>query len=64
MNNTPPIWSLPKGKVSGNRLRILNRAAVLQIRGDPRRPEGVTAGGVGKSRRQIPPLDHPDRIGL
>lgn len=43
----------------GNLLRLLNRPAVLEVRGDPRRPEGVTADRHRQPRRLRPLRDHP-----
>ena len=35
--------------MSRDRLRVLDRAAILEVGGDAGRPEGVAAGGVGES---------------
>ena len=42
----------------GDLLRVFERAAIGQIRRDPRRPERVAAGRGREIRRFRPPLDH------
>ncbi len=50
-------------------LGVLERAAVLQIGGNPGRPKSMATGGVGQGGALGPPLDHvkhvtaSDRIG-
>jgi hypothetical protein len=44
----------PRRFVRGDRLGILDRAAIFEIRGDPVRPEGVAARGGGESVGNVP----------
>ncbi len=52
----------PRGLMGGNGLGVLDRAAVLEIGGDPGGPEGVAVGLVGQPRGSSSTLDHPEDI--
>ena len=49
--------------VGGDCLGVLDRAAILKIRGDSGGPEGVTAGGGGESGSQGAAFDHAEHVG-
>jgi hypothetical protein len=46
----------------GDGLRALDRAAVQQIRRDPRRPEGMAVRSIAKLRVTTAPFNHPEHI--
>src|ERR1039458_6663422 len=49
--------------VGGDRLGVLDRTSVLQVRGDAGGPEGVATGGSGESRSQGAAFNHTEHVG-
>src|ERR1700730_6668175 len=63
---TGPVVELgrPRRLVVGHRLRLLERPAVLQVDGDPGRPEAVAADERLDARLLGAPADHPPHVRL
>jgi len=49
----------PRGLVARDELRVLDRAAVLEVGSNPGRPEGVATDPMGEPGSSCSPFDHP-----